>query len=159
MQDTENKTVKDVTDQYTGPSEDVPEDELTEEPEQEETSRVDLTQIGLDSDKIGGLTAWGMSYLVARPPEVQVDGKTYNLRKRYINSAKNDFAQLADNLGVEQALQQLDMGELSPGQILGLYAGLGGFVVMKQKREFKKEVKQLKEEMKEERENKDESKT
>lgn len=142
--DGQDANEKDITDQYTG-GEDITEDDLDySEDEEGQDGKLDLTSIGFDSDRIGHLVAYGASYFICKPPEITVDGKTYNLRQRYMNSARAEFADLARNLGVEEALAEMELYNLTPGQLLGIFTAVVGLTAVRQRKEFQKEVKDLK---------------
>lgn len=136
---------KDITGEYTGETIEEPTEEELDYDEEEE-SELDATALGVDADQIGHLTSLGMSYLICKPKEIDVNGEHYNLQQNYINSTKGEYAELARGLNIEKHLAQLNLGQLSPGQAIGIFALGATGLVMKQRREFQAELKKLKQE-------------
>lgn len=145
---------KDVTDKYTGSdNEEFENYEPDEGTDQSNSEGMDATALGIDNEQVGQLTAWGMSYFVARPREIEVNGNTYNLQAEYINSARDEFAELAKGLNVEKQLEQLNITDLTAGQALALYGALGVGLMVKQRREFQKQVDDFKKDIEEDKNN------
>ncbi len=146
MENEETKTAdeKDITDEYTGDQIEEPTDEELDYEEKDEGANVDATALGVDADQIGHLTALGLSYLIVKPKEIEIQGEHYNLQQNYINSTKGEYAELAKGLNLETHLQSLNIGQLSPGQAIGAFALLSTGLVFKQRKEFQAELEKLK---------------
>ena len=141
-EETKQNDPKDITDQYTGGDE-VGEDELDYE-EEDQPGGMDATALGIDSDQIGQLMAWGMSYVVCRPREIDVNGEHYDLQGNYINSVRGEYAELAKGLNLEEHLANLEIAQMTPGQAVGVFALLSTGLVFKQRKEFQKELEKIK---------------
>lgn len=143
---TETTDEKDITDEYTGDNIEEPTDEELNYKEEGQSANVDATALGVDANQIGHLTALGLSYLVVKPKEIEIQGEHYNLQQNYINSTKGEYAELAKGLNLETHLQSLNIGQLSPGQAIGAFALLSTGLVLKQRKEFQAELEKLKQE-------------
>lgn len=138
---------KDITDQYTGSQVEEGEPAGINSENGESAASLDATQI-IDSDQIGHLTALSMSYLICKPKEIEIKGEHFDLQQNYIDSSRGDFAKIARGLNLDSHLEQLNLGELTPLQAISIFGAASGIVVMRQRKEFQKQLEQLKQEAK-----------